>query len=181
MAKFQKLILILNMRTFIILALSNFTLTLFIISLVIAAIVLIMKPKPLNKALVIEVLFSYFLLFNIGVGYFYNFIMHVFFGDMVAHFIGWAQSPFQLEVGFASLGFAAIGIISFWSKISFRAATIIAPTLFLWGAAGGHLYQMIIAGNFAPGNAGTIFWSDIFIPLIGLILLWLQYKNPAQK
>ena len=27
----------------------------------------------------------------------------------------------------------------------------------------------------APGNAGIIFWTDIIVPLIGLIFLWLQY------
>ena len=30
---------------------------------------------------------------------FYNFVMHVFFGDMAAKFIGWQNSPFQAEVG----------------------------------------------------------------------------------
>jgi len=37
--------------------------------------------------------------------------MHVFYGDMAAKFIGWEQSPFQLEVGFASLGFAVVGLM----------------------------------------------------------------------
>jgi hypothetical protein len=33
---------------------------------------------------------------------------------------------------------------------------------------------MVTAHNFAPGNAGIIFWSDIFLPLFGLMLLWLD-------
>ncbi|CEK10406.1 DUF6790 family protein [Legionella hackeliae] len=166
------------MQEIITLALSNFTWTLFILSMIVAVFVLLFKAKPLSKAEVIEIFFSYFLLFNIGISYFYNFIMHVFFGDFTAQYIGWAQSPFQLEVGFASLGFAVIGIISFWSKLGFRAATVIAPAMFLWGAAGGHIYQMITAHNFAPGNAGGIFWSDVILPVIGFILLWLQSKYP---
>ncbi|HHF7344252.1 TPA: DUF6790 family protein [Legionella feeleii] len=165
------------MQQLIIFALSNFTLTLFILSVLFAALALTLKSR-LKKAEVIDVLFSYFLLFNVGISYLYNFVMHVFLGDMAAQFIGWAQSPFQLEVGFASLGFAVIGIISFWSKLGFRAATVIAPAMFLWGAAGGHIYQMLIADNYAPGNAGIIFWTDIFMPILGFILLWLQYKNP---
>jgi len=36
---------------------------------------------------------------------------------------------------------------------------------------------MITADNFAPGNAGIIFWSDIFIPVIGFVLLWLQHRH----
>jgi hypothetical protein len=35
---------------------------------------------------------------------------------------------------------------------------------------------MITAHNFAPGNAGIIFWSDIFLPLIGFALLRLQRR-----
>lgn len=169
------------MEKIIIFILSNFTLSLFVLSVLCAGAVIAFKPKPINKAEGIEILFSYFLLFNIGISYFYNFVMHVFFGDLAAQFIGWAQSPFQLEVGFASLGFAVVGLISFWSKVSFRAATVIAPALFLWGAAGGHIYQMIVAHNFASGNAGVIFWTDIFMPIIGFTLLWLQYKNPQKS
>lgn len=161
-------------------ALSNFTLTLFVFSILFAGLALWLTSKPLNKSKLIDILFSYFLLFNIGFSYLYNFVMHVFFGDMAAAFIGWAQSPFQLEVGFASLGFGVVGIYSFWGSLGFRAATILAPSFFLWGAAGGHIYQMIVAGNFAPGNAGIIFWSDIFIPIIGLTLLCLQYRNPIK-
>ena len=36
---------------------------------------------------------------------------------------------------------------------------------------------MIHAGNFAPGNAGVIFYSDILIPVIGFALLWLQRRD----
>ncbi|MDP1603964.1 MAG: hypothetical protein Q8M03_11940 [Legionella sp.] len=161
------------------LVLSNFTISLFVLSILIAGIVIAFK-RPLKKSEAIDILFSYFLLFNVGISYLINFIMHVFFGDFIAQFIGWAQSPFQLEVGFASLGFAVIGIISFWSRIGFRAATIIAPAMFLWGAAGGHIYQMIMANNYAPGNIGSVFWTDIFMPIIGFTLLWLQYKNPKK-
>lgn len=113
---------------------------------------------------------------NIGLGYIYNFVCHVFFAESSAAFIGWANSPFQLEVGFASLGFGIIGLIAFRSGIQFRAASIIGPAFFLWGAAGGHLYQMISTHNFAPGNAGVVFWTDIFLPIIGFYLLYQQYK-----
>jgi hypothetical protein len=38
---------------------------------------------------------------------------------------------------------------------------------------------MIAAHNFAPGNAGLIFWSDILLPLIGFVLLWLNRRTTA--
>jgi hypothetical protein len=49
--------------------------------------------------------------------------------------------------------------------------------LFLLGAAGGHIVQMVTVHNFAPGNAGIIFYTDIAVPLIGAILLWLRYRG----
>lgn len=165
------------MQSFIAFILSNFTLTFFIMGLVAAGISMMIQKKSLNKAKFIDILFSYFLLFNIGISYIYNFVMHVFFGDLAAAFIGWSQSPFQVEVGFASLGFGVVGIISFWAGLGFRAATVIAPCLFLWGAAGGHIYQMMTADNYAPGNVGIIFWTDVLMPVISLSLLWLYKLN----
>jgi hypothetical protein len=35
---------------------------------------------------------------------------------------------------------------------------------------------MIATRNFAPGNAGIIFYSDILAPIIGFIFLWLQRR-----
>lgn len=169
------------MSNFIALAMSNFTLTFFILSLLSALFSLIRKSSHLRKEISIDIIFSHFILFNIGLSYFYNFIFHVFFGNLAAQFIGWAQSPFQLEVGFASLGFSVVGVMSFWLGISFRAATVIAPAFFMLGAAGGHIYQMIQFHNFNPGNAGIIFWTDILIPVISFILLYLQYYNPIRK
>jgi hypothetical protein len=129
---------------------------------------------------VVEALFSYFLLFSIGASFFYNFVMHTFFGEMSARFIGWADSPFQAEVGFASLGFAVVGFLAFRGSFDLRLAAVTGPGLFLLGAAGGHIYQMVAARNFAPGNAGAIFYTDIAIPIIGFALLWLQRGNRRQ-
>jgi hypothetical protein len=33
---------------------------------------------------------------------------------------------------------------------------------------------MIVAHNFAQGNAGVVFYTDILIPVIGFLFLWLQ-------
>src|SRR4029077_21050720 len=56
---------------------------------------------------------------------------------------------------------------------------VVGPACFLWGAAAGHVYQMIAAHHFAPGNAGVIFYSDILVPLVGFLFLWLQRGSEA--
>jgi hypothetical protein len=160
--------------------LGNFTLTFFVLGLITAAISLAFKLKPLRKEAVVEALLAHFLLFSMGICYLYNFVMHVFFGEISARFIGWANSPFQAEVGFASLGFGLIGVLAFRDVPGLRLAALLGPTAFLWGAAGGHVHQMIVAHNFAPGNAGIIFWSDIFLPVIGWLLFWQSARRQSR-
>lgn len=156
--------------------LANFTLTSLAIGLVFSAVALARATKLLTAPVVVEALFKWFLFFSIGFSGLYNAVMHTVFADTAAAFIGWPNSPFQYEVGFASLGFAAVGFLATWRGVDMRLAAILGPALFLWGAAGGHIYQMVAAHDFAPGNAGIIFWTDIFVPVIGFTLLWLQYR-----
>ena len=164
------------MAYFIAFVLGNFTLTFLVLGLVAAAISLWRRPRPLGPSVVVEEVFAYFLLFSIGIAYFYNFVFHVFFGEMAAAFIGWEQSPFQAEVGFASLGFSVVGFMAFRAGLGVRAAAVVGPACFLLGAASVHVHQMVVADNFAPGNAGVIFYTDIGIPLIGFAFLWLQHR-----
>jgi hypothetical protein len=160
--------------------LSNFTVTFLVLGLIASTVALARSATPLTASAIIEALFAYFLLFSIGISFFYNFIMHTFFGAMAARFIGWADSPFQAEVGFASLGFAAVGFLAFHGSFDLRLAAVAGPALFLLGAAGGHIHEMIATGNFSPGNAGPIFYTDIFIPIIGFLLLGLQHRFPQK-
>ncbi len=157
-------------------ALQNFTLTLLIVGLLASAVSLLRTPRPWTAPVVIEAILAYFILFSIVLNYLYNFTVHVFFGEMAARFIGWADSPFQREVGFASLGFAAVGLLAFRGSFDMRLAAIVGPAFFLLGAAGGHIFEILKTGNLAPGNAGVILYTDILLPLIGFTLLWLKHR-----
>jgi len=158
------------------LVLSNPTVSLLGIGLIGSLISLLFKERPRSKSVIIEAFVAYFFLFSIGIGYLNNFLMHVVFAEYTAKFIGWANSPFQLEVGFASLGMGVAGLIAFRQNLTFRLATFIPPAFFLWGAAGGHIHQIIKTHNMAPGNAGAILWTDILLPIIGFALLYAQWK-----
>jgi hypothetical protein len=160
------------------LLIGNYFFTLLIIGFLAAGISLLNKPKPLRINTVAEAFFSYYLLFAIGISNVVNFVFHVFFGWTAPIFIGWEDSPFQAEVGFASLGVGITGIIAFRASLPFRFATLIPPTAFSLGAAEGHIYQMIVAHNFLPGNVGLVLPSNFLIPAFGFIFLWLSYKYP---
>lgn len=156
--------------------LSNFTLTFFVLGLIAALVSLSRHSRMRERGAVAEALLSWFCFFALGVTFLYNFVMHVFFSEMAASFIGWQTSPFQKEVGFASLGFSAVGFLAFKGRAGTRLAALVGPACFLWGAAAGHVVQMVEAHNYAPGNAGVIFYTDILIPVFGFILLWLRYR-----
>lgn len=157
--------------------LANYSLTFLIVGLIFSLIAIARAKRPLTQGLVVEKLISWHVFWAIGIQYLYNFVMHSVFGKMSAAFIGWADSPFQFEVATASLGFAVVALIAAFRSFDLRLAAIVGPAFFLLGAAAGHIYQMVVAHNFAPGNAGIIFWMDIFIPVFGFVLLWLQHRN----
>jgi hypothetical protein len=161
--------------------LSNFTLTLFVLGLAASLIALSRHPRPWSRMTVAEAVLSWFLFFSLGVSFLYNFVMHVFFSEMAAAFIGWQTSPFQKEVGFASLGFSVVGFMAFKGGAGMRLAALVGPACFLWGAAAGHVVQMVEAHNYAPGNAGVIFYTDILLPVFGLALLWMRRQAETPK
>jgi hypothetical protein len=148
-----------------------------VLGLIVSAVAIARSTRSIDRPLVVEKLLAWYVFFSIGIDNFYNFVMHVFFGKMSAAFIGWADSPFQFEVGTASLGYAVVGLLAAFRSYDLRLAAILGPSIFTLGAAAGHINQMITAHNFAPGNAGIIFWTDIFIPLFGFALLWLQRRD----
>jgi hypothetical protein len=170
-----------TIRATITFILSNFTLTFLVIGLVFSGVAIARAPKPATAAVIVEKLLSWFVLFSIGFCFLYNAVFHMFFGKVAAAFIGWADSPFQFEVGTASLGFAIMGFIAAFRSFDLRVGAIVPFSVFTVGAAFGHIHEMVSTGNFASGNAGVIFYTDFAVPAFGLLLLWLQrrYGKPG--
>jgi hypothetical protein len=107
--------------------------------------------------------------------------LHVFFPATAAKLIGWDVSPFQLEVGMADLAIGATAATAFWRDLNFKAAAVIVASIFLLGDAVGHVKQMLIAGNFAPGNAGVPFCMDIICPVLAITLLVAAKRSGRVK
>lgn len=159
--------------------LHNFTLTLLVMGFVASAVSVVSRPSIKSKNRIVEALVSWFIFFSIGISYLYNGIVHTVFAKETAKFIGWSNSPFQMEVGFASFGFALIGFLAFKGSWQTRLCAILGPSCFLLGAAGTHIYQVMMTGNVAPGNVGVVLYTDIFLPIIGWIMLYLS--RPSKK
>ena len=135
--------------------LGNFTFTFLVIGLLASGVALLRAPKRLTAPLI---------------------VLHTFFGEMTAAYIGWKNSPFQAEVGFASLGYAVVGFLAFRRSFDLRLAAVVGPALFFLCAGIARIRQIVIAHNYAPGNAGLFLYMDFVIPLVGVILLWLQHR-----
>ena len=161
------------------LILSNFTVAMIVLGILLAALSIYRSDSPRNRELVTDRLLAYLLLCAAGFTGVHGFIMHTFFSDFTAHFIGWQSNPFQFEVGMANLAVGILGILAFRAGRGFRSATVIATSIFLLGAWVGHIVQMVTQHNFAPGNAGSIFYTDLIIPVLLLTLLLLRYRSQA--
>jgi hypothetical protein len=144
-----------------------------------AAIHLILrkKKKRVSPKRIVEVILLYFLLINVGATGLFAFVGHAFFADKVALNIGWASgSPFQLEVASANLAFGILGVLCMWLRGNFWIATGLGSAIFAFGAAYGHIREMISKQNFAIYNIGPVlFVNDILVPLIVLSLV-VAYK-----
>ncbi len=168
-------------ETIIKLIVGNYFAIFFFLSLIVALIKISKAPKPISNKFKYEQFLGEFVLYSIGYSNIVNFVFHVFFGEMSASFIGWADSPFQAEVGYASLGMGIAGLLAYKRDFSFRFASIIAPSIFYLGAAGGHIYEMIAYDNFSPGNVGLVLPLDIIIPLTAIYFVWQNHKYIDNK
>jgi hypothetical protein len=160
--------------------LKNFSLTFLCVGLSVSAASLLRRHKPVSKKDVADKLLSDYLLYAVGLMYLYNCVVHTVFAKTSAAFIGWADSPFQYEVGYASLGFGIAAIVAHRSTFTARLIAVLGPSLFLWGAAFGHIREILMTQNFSPGNAGVVLWTDLFLPVIGFLLLYFFYSQLAE-
>jgi hypothetical protein len=143
--------------------------------LLVVAIVLAIVTS--GHGTIIERLLAWTLLLPIGITGLWAGISHVFFPAVAAAHIGWQISPFQFEVGMADFSIGVTACIAFWQNLAFKAAAVCAASIFLLGDAIGHVRQMMLAGNFAPGNAGVPFYMDVVCPALAITLVTIAARR----
>lgn len=146
---------------------------------ILAAIIDIARgPRPVSMAVIADRLLRWSFFFVLGLMGLWAFLGHVFFPEQAAAAIGWKTSPFQYEVGVANLGIGVAGVIgAFWGGLGFRTGVNIVAACFLGGAGVGHIRDIMASGNFAPGNAGPILYTDFLTPLVIFILLLIVWRS----
>ena len=149
---------------------GNYMTTLFVVGLVVAAARILRLGRERSPAAVTGLLLNAYVFWAIGCAQVVNFVMHSVFGDFAAKTIGWAQSPFQMELALSSLGIGVMGLMLYSARSAFRGkvALVVATAIFGWGAALGHVYQMVVNHDHAVNNTGLLLYMDVAIPAVGL-------------
>jgi hypothetical protein len=116
------------MRGVLVFVISNYSLSFLVLGLVVGVLVGLRRAGTMAEALL-----AYYLL---GFGFLTNFVMHVFFQQTASRFIGWAPSPFETQPWLR-----AGGLPRLQGSRGLHLAAVTGPAMFLWGAAGGHVYH----------------------------------------
>lgn len=148
-----------------------YPLILFVLALVAAIMHLLISRPAVTATRTIEVLLSYIIPLNIGVGSLIAFVGHAFYGPHIADLIGWPPgNPFQSEVAAANLALGVAGLIGIWWRQGFWLATSLIGALFAFGAAYVHFLEKS-QGDTASYNTGVFLYTgDLLIPAVFLIL-----------
>ena len=137
--------------------------------------------KKSEKHLAYKNTLDYFIILNIGFLGVRSFVGHTILSETVATSIGWETSPFQIELAFYHLGLAVGGIIYIWRRsIDMAIALVVSKSIFLFGAMGVHLYDVITVNNYSVGNIGIgIIYGDLILPVLMLYLLYKILRIPV--
>jgi Family of unknown function (DUF6790) len=154
-----------------------------IVAALAASLHIILSRKPLSPGKVPAICLIHLLFWAAGLPLLLAFAGHCYppQAAVLADQIGWPPgNPFQFEVGIANLTIGLLAILSLWIRGTFYLAAVVAVSIYLLGCAWGHIIQMVVHGNFHPGNAGAPFVFDLLIPAL-LILFTILYRVRAGK
>ena len=151
---------------------DHFAIIILIIALIVAGFTIVITGADLVETLLVSIV-----LFNIGLQGIMAGVMHWYrpSADRIAKKIGWQPgSPFQKEVAAADGAFGILGVISFFVRESFLAATVIGASFMLFFMGIGHVLDIRRNKNLSAYNAGTIVYFDLMLPVALLCLLALS-------
>ena len=144
---------------------------------------LFISKEPKTPYYVMRLFLLYQLVFSVGLSSLLAFIGLMFMSDFVAAYSGWPTCPFEKQLANVNLGYAVLGILCIWKGDDFWLATILGSSIWLIGDGIGHIADMILHHNYAPGNVGVPLYTDIIVPLVLLtsFAIYQRLKKSEQK
>lgn len=117
-------------------------------------------------------------IFPVGFSGLWGFITLAFYTETVSDYMGWPRSsPFEFQAALTCLLIGIMGIISPFSSNGYKKATATLVSIYLLGTAINRIHQIIVLHNMNPGNAGSMPWTDIIIPIV----LWIAIVFSKEK
>ena len=123
-----------------------------------------------SKRVMVESMIRYMMLLVVGASSLWMAISYLLFIIDAPFF------RFELTALYVGLGVA--GIIGFKQNFSYWFAIAIVETFFLWGAAVGNLYLLMLSqfGKNTSGSLVMIMYMNLIIPLLLNFLLYYYYR-----
>lgn len=144
-------------------------------ALALASLHIAISKRTRTRQRVVDTLLLYLFALPVGFGGIVGFTGHIFRAAFVAKSIGWpVGNPFQYEVAVANLAFGVLGLLCLRLRDGFWIATALGWSIFMFGAAGVHIHQILAGQPYAPGNAGAILYFNLITPAVILALLWIR-------
>ena len=156
----------------------NYVLQNFPLTMLVLALILPMLSRGNFKGVFCRCMF----MLPIGLGGIWGFIMHAFYPELASSYIGWQPSQFEFEVALTNLAFGVTGILAGLNSKPYKYAVAMMVSIFLWGAAAGHIQQIVTLHNYNSGNAGLILFTDMVLPLtlwISILMLPAKSRNES--
>jgi hypothetical protein len=95
-------------------------------------------------------------------------ISRIFFGKRTSKTIGFQQSPYELEVGFADLAMGVVALMAVNYTPEFSLSIILVSSIFRVGCGIGHIRSMFKGRNFAVNNT-LILGVNFIVPAFLLV------------
>ena len=133
--------------------------------------------RPMSYPKCIELLLLYQLVFNLGCLGLLSFIGLTFMPQRAADELGWTICLFQQELANVNLGYGVVGFLAIWFRGLFWTATVISASIWLFGDGLHHFFMAFWDQERGLGTLGIIFYTDILIPVILVLLLYLYHQS----
>ncbi len=162
-------------------------LILFIFAILVAIIHLVVSQRAFTAARAVEMLLSYIIPLNIGIGSLIIFFDYVFYGPHSDKVSSWVEgSPCQAQLSIAYLALGIAGLISIWWRQGFWIATTIISGFFIFGIAYVHFLEISEARLGTLPSGMLLHTGDLLIPAIYLILAYFysashKFFRPSKR
>lgn len=149
---------------------SHFAFVMFILALILSALEWLIQ-KARHRANCPDILLRWILLLPVGVTSLYLFVMYSIFPNAIGSAESLSIGNVYFSYGIANLCIGLLGVFAYFHSYGFRAATVLATIVWLWGNVIGQIFQLLLKNNLGILNVDSWFWMSLIIPILLIICI----------